>query len=49
MTVQVETDAGNAALYDQSVMDVLKPRGRIVPVPRGSPPDDGTVIEDRRK
>ena len=49
MTVQVETDAGDAALYEKSVMDVLKLRGRIELFSRGSLPNDGKVIEDRRK
>ncbi len=49
MTVQVETASGDAALYERSVMDILKLRGRIELVPRGSLPNDGKVIEDRRK
>ncbi len=49
MTVLVETDAGDAALYEQSVMDILKLRGRIRLVPRDSLPNDGKVIEDQRK
>lgn len=49
MTVQVETASGDAALYERSVMDILKLRGRIELVPRGSLSNDGKVIEDRRK
>jgi phenylacetate-CoA ligase len=49
MTVQVETASGDAALYERSVMDILKLRGRIELVPEGSLPNDGKVIEDRRK
>ncbi len=49
MTVQVETDARDAALYEKSVMDILKLRGRVELVPTGSLPNDGKVIEDRRK
>ncbi|WP_028031601.1 phenylacetate--CoA ligase family protein [Gemmobacter nectariphilus] len=48
MTVQVETRASNPALYEGSVMDVLKMKGRIELVPPGSLPNDGKVIEDRR-
>ena len=49
MTVQVETASPDAALYEKSVMDILKLRGRIELVPEGSLPNDGKVIEDRRK
>ncbi|MEZ5776738.1 MAG: phenylacetate--CoA ligase family protein [Paracoccaceae bacterium] len=49
MTVLVETEAGDAALYEKSVMDVLKLRGRIQLVPKGSLPNDGKVIEDQRQ
>ncbi len=49
MTVRVETDAQDAAIYEKSVMDTLKLRGRIELVPRGSLPNDGKVIEDQRQ
>jgi phenylacetate-CoA ligase len=49
MTVQVETRAANPALYEPSVLDTLKLRGRVELVPPGSLPNDGMVIEDRRR
>ncbi len=48
MTVMVETDAKDAGAYEKSVLDVLKLRGRVKIVPRGSLPNDGKVIEDQR-
>jgi phenylacetate-CoA ligase len=48
MTVQVETRAANPALYEGSVLDTLKLKGRVELVPPGSLPNDGKVIEDRR-
>jgi phenylacetate-CoA ligase len=48
MTVQVETRATNPAIYEGSVLDVLKLRGTVQLVPPGSLPNDGKVIEDRR-
>ncbi|MFN3645007.1 MAG: phenylacetate--CoA ligase family protein [Gemmobacter sp.] len=48
MTVQVETRASNPALYESSLLDVLKLKGRVELVPPGSLPNDGKVIEDRR-
>ncbi|MDO5620939.1 MAG: phenylacetate--CoA ligase family protein [Paracoccus sp. (in: a-proteobacteria)] len=48
MTVQIETDAADAAGYDASVLDVLKLRGKVELVAKGSLPNDGKVIEDRR-
>jgi phenylacetate-CoA ligase len=48
MTVQIETRAGNPALYEASVIETLKLRGRVELVPPGSLPNDGKVIEDRR-
>ncbi|MDO9525418.1 MAG: AMP-binding protein, partial [Gemmobacter sp.] len=48
MTVQVETRASNPALYEGTVLDTLKLRGRLELVPPGSLPNDGKVIEDRR-
>ena len=49
MTVQVETRAANPALYEGSLLDTFKLRGKIELVPPGSLPNDGKVIEDRRK
>jgi phenylacetate-CoA ligase len=49
MTVQVESAGGDATAYQKSVMDVLKLRGRIEIVPKGALPNDGKVIEDRRR
>lgn len=48
MTVQLETEAGDAARYEAAVLDTLKLRGRIELVAPGSLPNDGKVIEDRR-
>ncbi|WP_149140619.1 phenylacetate--CoA ligase family protein [Gemmobacter caeruleus] len=48
MTVQVESRASNPALYEGSVLETLKLRGRIEIVAPGSLPNDGKVIEDRR-
>ncbi|MAX74584.1 MAG: AMP-dependent synthetase [Nioella sp.] len=48
MQVQLETEATDASVYEQSVLDTLKLRGRIEIVPVGSLPNDGKVIEDRR-
>ncbi|MBC7155938.1 MAG: phenylacetate--CoA ligase family protein, partial [Rhodobacteraceae bacterium] len=49
MTVQIETRAANPALYEGSVLDTLKLRGRVELVPPGSLPNDGKVIEDQRR
>ncbi len=49
MLVQVESDASDAAVYEGTVAEVMKLRGRIELVPPGSLPKDGIVIEDRRK
>ncbi|HMO07271.1 MAG TPA: AMP-binding protein [Paracoccaceae bacterium] len=49
MTVMLETRAANPALYEGSVLDTLKLRGRVELVPPGSLPNDGKVIEDRRR
>jgi phenylacetate-CoA ligase len=49
MTVLLETRAANPALYEGSVLDTLKLRGRVELVPPGSLPNDGKVIEDRRR
>ena len=48
MLVQLETAATDGSVYEQSVLDTLKLRGRIELVPAGSLPNDGKVIEDRR-
>ncbi len=49
MTVMVETRAANPAIYESTVVDVLKLRGKVELVPPGSLPNDGKVIEDRRR
>jgi len=48
MQVQLETAGADASVYEQTVLDTLKLRGRIEIVPVGSLPNDGKVIEDRR-
>ncbi|PWE29576.1 AMP-dependent synthetase [Pararhodobacter marinus] len=48
MTVRIETRASNPALYEQSVLDTLKLRGKVELVPPGTLPNDGKVIEDLR-
>ncbi len=48
MVVQVESDAGDPTRYEASITDVLKLKGRVELVPKGSLPNDGKVIEDRR-
>ena len=48
MTVMIETRAGNPQLYEASVVDTLKLRGKVELVPPGSLPNDGKVIEDQR-
>jgi phenylacetate-CoA ligase len=48
MTVQVETRAVNPKLYEGSLLDTLKMRGKVELVPPGSLPNDGKVIEDLR-
>ena len=48
MTVQVESPSGNAAMYEGSVLEALKLKGRVELVAPGSLPNDGKVIEDRR-
>ena len=49
MTVKIETRAANPALYDASVLETLKLRGKVELVPPGSLPNDGKVIEDLRQ
>jgi phenylacetate-CoA ligase len=48
MTVLIETRAANPKLYEGTLLDTLKLRGRVELVPPGSLPNDGKVIEDRR-
>ncbi|MGP3695836.1 phenylacetate--CoA ligase family protein [Rhodobacter sp. NSM] len=48
MTVQIESRATNPAVYESSVLEALKLRGRIEIVTPGTLPNDGKVIEDRR-
>ena len=48
MTVQIEADGGEADTYADAVSDVLKLKGRIEVVAKGSLPNDGKVIEDLR-
>jgi phenylacetate-CoA ligase len=49
MTVKIETRASNPALYEASVLETLKLRGKVKLVPPGSLPNDGKVIEDLRQ
>ena len=49
MTVQIESPRAADAEYATSVAEALKLRGRIEIVAPGSLPNDGLVIEDRRK
>ncbi|WP_101068352.1 phenylacetate--CoA ligase family protein [Roseovarius salinarum] len=48
MTVQIEADGGDPESYAASVTDALKLKGRVEIVAKGSLPNDGKVIEDRR-
>ena len=48
MTVQIESRATNPAVYEASVLEALKLRGRIEIVTPGTLPNDGKVIDDRR-
>jgi len=48
MVVQVEAETDAIGAIEQSVVDVLKLRGRVEVVAPGSLPNDGKVIEDRR-
>ncbi|WP_299360761.1 phenylacetate--CoA ligase family protein [uncultured Paracoccus sp.] len=48
MTVQLETEAADPALYEESVLEALKLKGRVEIVAPGTLPNDGKVIEDRR-
>jgi phenylacetate-CoA ligase len=49
MTVRVETRAVNPALYESTILETLKLRGKVELVPPGSLPNDGKVIEDLRQ
>ncbi|MFP4273872.1 MAG: phenylacetate--CoA ligase family protein [Paracoccaceae bacterium] len=49
MTVQIESAGGDPAAYEGSVAETLKMRGRVEILPPGALPNDGLVIEDRRK
>lgn len=49
MLVQLETTGQNPAVYEASVLDTLKLKGRVELVAPGSLPNDGLVIEDRRQ
>ena len=48
MTVFIETRAANPKLYENTLLDTLKLRGKVELVPPGSLPNDGKVIEDQR-
>ena len=48
MTVQVETDATDAAPYAASIVNALKMKARVELVAKGVLPNDGKVIEDQR-
>jgi phenylacetate-CoA ligase len=48
MTVLLETAAGDPAVFESSVAEVLKLKGKIELVPVGNLPRDGLVIEDQR-
>ena len=48
MTVRIETRAANPALYESTLLDTLKLRGKVELVPPGTLPNDGKVIEDLR-
>ena len=48
MTVQIETEAQDAAVYQNSVLATLKLKGSIELVSLGGLPRDGVVIEDQR-
>jgi phenylacetate-CoA ligase len=48
MTVLIETRAANPKLYEDTLLDTLKLRGKVELVPPGTLPNDGKVIEDLR-
>ncbi|MGI3166759.1 phenylacetate--CoA ligase family protein [Pseudooceanicola sp. 200-1SW] len=49
MILQVEAEGGDAAAFASSATDLLKLKARIELLAPGSLPNDGLVIEDRRK
>ena len=49
MTVKLESESADEASYLDSVLGLLKLKGRIEIVAPGSLPNDGIVIEDQRK
>ena len=49
MLVQVESPGGDAEAYGRSVVEVMKLKAEIEVLAPGSLPNDGLVIEDRRK
>ncbi|CUI53726.1 phenylacetate--CoA ligase family protein [Cognatishimia activa] len=48
MTVQLETPRADADSYQESIVGLLKLKGRVELVAPGSLPNDGVVIEDQR-
>ena len=48
MIVRVESDVKESSRYEASIAEVLKLKGRVEIVPKGSLPNDGKVIEDCR-
>ncbi len=48
MTVQIEADGGDSAVYAKTVAEVLKLKAKIEVVAKGALPNDGKVIEDTR-
>ena len=48
MTVRIETRATNPKLYEGTVLETLKLKGKVELVPPGTLPNDGKVIEDLR-
>ena len=48
MTVRIETRATNPGIYEGTVLETLKLRGKVELVPPGTLPNDGKVIEDLR-
>ncbi len=48
MTVRIETGGGDTAVFEKSVAELLKLKGRVELVEIGGLPRDGLVIEDAR-
>lgn len=48
MTVQLETTGNDATLFEKTIVDTLKIKGRVVLVAPGTLPNDGKVIDDQR-